>query len=95
MSAKHTPGPWDIEYGNSDSSGGGQWYEVGPAKVWYSYRSSDEEEQRAQANAHLISAAPDLLEALQVIAADSRWLSGEPTLLMARAAIAKATGEQP
>ena len=45
------------------------------------------------ANARLIAAAPDLLEALQDMVSDHASLSAA-TLAFARAAIAKATGEQ-
>jgi hypothetical protein len=44
------------------------------------------------ANARLIAAAPDLLEALEHVI---YWDNGKPEWEMARAAIAKATGEQP
>lgn len=66
--ASHTPGPWEIDYENSDSSGGGQWYTVGPAKVWFPYNCSPQGEEKAKADADLISAAPDLLEAVYVAA---------------------------
>lgn len=52
------------------------------------------------ANCRLIAAAPDLLEALEVILRDHIAVHGvgdlemQPALFQARAAIAKATGEQ-
>ena len=47
------------------------------------------------ANAHLIAAAPELLESLQKIAGNTydEWTNGAEAARIARAAIAKATGE--
>jgi len=50
-----------------------------------------------EANARLIAAAPDLLEAIQVLVTDCSqiWSEAEfPALKQARAAIARARGEQ-
>ena len=95
---KHTPGPWvrdcwDI-LGNAKGNGGGTGHvcEVsrpneGDEKYW--------EDGEADANARLIAAAPDMLEALQAVV--SAYENGgmiEP-IFMARAAIARATGEKP
>lgn len=105
MRTKHTPGPWDVEYENADYNGGGQWYNAGPAKVWFPYNVKKQEEDEAKANAYLIAAAPELLEVLRD-ALDSldyveRTLPGlsgygvrQERIQKARAAIAKATGEQ-
>jgi hypothetical protein len=60
------------------------------------YESTDEQVicfARAILDAHATITA-DLLEVLEVIAADSRWTSGEPLLMQVRAVIAKATGEK-
>lgn len=65
--SKHTPGPWGIEYDNGDEAGDGQWYNVGPVKVWFSYRATSEQQGRARADASLISAAPDLLAACKAV----------------------------
>ncbi len=46
-----------------------------------------------EANARLIAAAPELLEALQDMVSDRNELS-EATVRFAKAAIAKATGEE-
>lgn len=53
--------------------------------------------EEAKANARLIAAAPELLEALQSViwAEDSQPDHLEDAIRHARAAIAKATGEQP
>lgn len=56
----YTRGPWEIEYDNGDH--GGEWYIVGPAQIHF---GATGDEVTAKANAKLISAAPDLLEALK------------------------------
>ena len=101
--AKHTPGPWCVEYGLSSDpatytpgvDAPGQDFTV----ILYGIKAKGEacgihgrtlEEQ--EANALLISAAPDLLNALTVLA-DVAERKGIPCDA-ARAAIAKATGEQ-
>lgn len=63
MTTNHTPGPWPIET-DSDDHGGGQWYAVGPAKIWYPYNCSPETAAQARADAVLISAAPEMQAAL-------------------------------
>ena len=84
MSAKHTPGPWEIERGYStiiksigpcvpDEYAGSAWLEV------------------SESDARLIAAAPDLLafaqEWLERQGADENYMTAK-----ARAAIAKAIG---
>ena len=91
MSAKHTPGPWKPACGARGSTcrhpailhDGGQ---VGNA-TWQG------SEAATNANARLIAAAPDLLAFAQ------EWLERQGTdenymTAKARAAIAKATGEE-
>jgi len=61
--SKHTPGPWE----NSDESEGGEdWYreylQIGPARIDIGRGPADPEDR---ANARLIAAAPELLEALK------------------------------
>ena len=89
--SKHTPGPWHTagEQGVQIRSAKDQ-----IAKVW-TMRGNE-----WKANARLIAAAPDLLEALRAMV---DYFGPHPdvdngldeTLTAARAAIAKATGEQP
>jgi hypothetical protein len=54
--------------------------------------------QTAEANARLISSAPELLEALEALASEEWRNDGDPILdaarIKARAAIAKARGEK-
>ena len=91
MSALHTKGPWKIDSGEAlkvrNVSGS-------IAMIMQTHlrgrRSSDE----TRANARLIAAAPDMLEALQNLMrhmpdyADTVWID-------AQAAIARATGAKP
>jgi len=96
MSAgKHTPGPWSV----SELSASGHFsedyifIEPGIAVIERAVEGQDAEDMP---NAHLIAAAPELLEALQ---AARLHIVGEalPTkanaIAMIKAAIAKATGE--
>jgi hypothetical protein len=97
--SKHTPGPWK--------------YSPQTERVYFTDKKSGEEppicemavsdimaiqnEDEVAANAHLIAAAPELLEALKAVRA---WLNdynghmGVPQTKMIRAAIAKAEGEK-
>jgi len=89
MSAKHTPGPWSIYsitfkgYHQIACAQGGRVCQVVPFKDEY------------KANARLIAAAPDLLEALKSMCEGFSALkdSDFPALAKARAAIAKAEGK--
>ena len=77
--AQHTPGPWEIAvatahagaictlHGAEDALGDPTWLEVW-SKNWIHRCSND-----TGANARLIAAAPDLLEALTKIAAYDKW----------------------
>jgi hypothetical protein len=91
MSAKHTPGEWVIDWNVSRldifSSDGG-------VLVATLRRSalSPAIDNAAKANARLIAAAPELLEALQHLA--SMLKSAGYSTTHADAAIAKATGGQ-
>lgn len=96
MSA-HTPGPWTIL---NAAHPGIEAEEVATSVVVW---GDDEDEagvhgdtpEEAFANALLIAAAPDLLEALEAfVEADDKQQAHSPeTADRARAAIAKATGE--
>ena len=94
---KHTSGPWTIECGKNYSN-----EIVGKSKTgkdWVLARTTAAKVGRDQddANARLIAAAPDLLEALKeaqdYIASEERaYEMVNPVAVMARAAIAKAEG---
>ena len=88
--AKHTPGPWvsretpdDADFTHEINSKATPYF--GVAAVYAIA-------QNAPANARLIAAAPDLLEALKMALV---WLDyeGKYDVLAIRAAIAKATGD--
>lgn len=95
---QHTPGPWAVvpaRTGENDSI----YFEVhdgfGRTATVYGDIATDGEEA---ANARLIAAAPELLEALRELADHCRafyMAERESILLNARAAIAKATGGTP
>ena len=88
--SKHTPGPWEMR--------GLTIFE--PGKVALSIASITQHEPNARANARLIAAAPDILEALKGLLADIQDyqrinnLGGDDNhwQAMARAAIAKTEG---
>jgi hypothetical protein len=100
MSAKHTPGPWKVRKGfipdtfeifHPDRSIKRPFTPSDLARVEADFGSSGQ----GKANAHLIAAAPALLEALQEILADGMHCDVSPPLhRKARAAIALATGDK-
>ena len=87
----HTPGPWVwVEPLHVLNSAHGKILDHAAYEgMWFARYSRAEDE----ANARLIAAAPDLLNALTVLA-DAAEARGMPCDA-ARAAIAKATGAQP
>ncbi len=95
MSApKHTPGPWF--YVQEGSSGeffgcGVSGTKDGPEFIWF---DDSIEAERDIANAHLIAAAPDMLEALKQLKenAPDQWVPASVVHAICDAAIAKAEG---
>ena len=96
MGIKHTPGPWVVDHMSAhlvrsqDDKNGRHIAAVGPANYTPRYDVDD-------ANARLIAAAPELLEALECLLAkaDIEFKNIWPeTRNDARAAIAKAKGEE-
>ena len=98
---KHTPGPWSVvqhdhaicvqtESPNKTQFGASRYAAIGGFD-----RNDQDQLQEALANAHLIAAAPDLLEALQAIMSETNPIELAAALDMARAAIAKATEAKP
>jgi hypothetical protein len=81
MNAKHTPGPWVVMRGGWSEEGFAQ-YEL------HGNRTS------CIADVRLIAAAPELLDALQAIIDLPAHPMRKKGVEIARAAIAKATGEQ-
>ena len=90
MSA-HTPGPWRYCVTNGSPTTG--MYLIAGAKPGYLAEVRDCGSGDVHANGRLISAAPDLLEALQLVV-DTAENGGWPSaaLVVAKGAIAKATG---
>lgn len=96
MTTQHTPGPWNF-YDDSNDGKTNRIEIVAIGKtVARIYHSVPEEDLP---NARLIAAAPDLLEALQDIVKslvdqdDEGMIEHAQQMIIARAAIAKATGE--
>ena len=93
MSGQHTPGPWRIERQNPSPTTG-VWMIAGE-KPGYLAEVRDCGSGDVEANARLIAAAPDLLDALEELAngyKGNRWDVGlVPRIKKARAAIAKVT----
>jgi len=86
MKTKHTPGPWEIEpHSTIDKE-----FNVGPG-ISVDYDDVDHAEQ--DANAKLIAAAPDLLEALNycISVFDAQLDQKEPYYIQAVKAIKRAT----
>jgi hypothetical protein len=94
--SKHTPGPWVARRNVA-------FWEVAPESIKFDgpYKigdvcASDPERPDGglqEANAKLIAAAPDLLEALQYVAARLREIDGQIEEDVVYKAIKKATGE--
>lgn len=91
--SKHTPGPWTLNgfYIEFDAA-----TRIATASNWR--MSGVDAHAEAKANARLIAAAPDLLEVLEQfvawVDAPSESAFSDSQLAAARAAIAKAKGEQ-
>ena len=86
---KHTPGPWTY-----DRSGYSLYVNSGRELVT-ALSMDGKRLETSEANARLIAAAPDLLDALLMVLDDPNALDGRPrTYEYVRAAIAKATGEK-
>lgn len=105
MSEKHTPGPWT--FSRWDQFGDTRFYVAQAQGAPYTPNYSDvatliaetvsgERVRIQEANARLIAAAPELLEALKYMLEVCPAINnqGEEAHCKARAAIAKATGDQ-
>ena len=93
--SEHTPGPWEVK--GSISTRDGIWVDMPEGRRAFAYASNvdldPDSEETAYANAHLIAAAPDLLEALENIGNDDGRI---PKTIwdMCVSAIKKAKGEE-
>ena len=91
---KHTPGPWTVyfEFNVKDDHGRG----IAACGGHGSNRNPEQAHNENVANAKLIAAAPDLLEALKNLLENEKLDDWEPSLIesriAARAAINKAEG---
>lgn len=97
--AKHTPGPWSADWWYHEASGQGGWsFSAGGRRLPLCDMEMDPaKDDEPEANARLISAAPEILEALRLLmieGPDLDEMSWADACDKARAAIAKATGEQ-
>ena len=97
MTSKHTPGPW----AHHNTPTPFIYVNAGGLPICQIYTSTAHGQSMGEqfANARLIAAAPELLEALQKMLPELRGLSivsdtAAEMLREAEAAIAKATGEQ-
>jgi len=101
--SKHTQGPWILSTRETDTPGVLLAFCIDSAEK-FNIASSQSQEHLGQdglraeemlANANLIAAAPELLEALEMVLDDPESLDGRPrTYSAARAAIAKARGDK-
>jgi hypothetical protein len=100
MNTKHTPGPWSFEpafkIGEHWAAGAAHGVTANDNKdKWRGYVTNVlANSPNAEANARLIAAAPDMLDALRgsLDALRSICDPGDPALVRVYAAIAKATG---
>lgn len=97
MEHKHTPGPWEIHRTSHLNIYIGHSHDRPNRTPGYfaEVRRFTNDQTQIEANALLISRAPDLLGALMLIAsAKERGFGIDYAIGCANAAIAKATGEQ-
>jgi hypothetical protein len=96
MSAKHTPGPWEIDF--TEYGGFAVFvppsHDMGHSLVICRRGPWIVREEQSHANARLIAAAPELLEALEDAAMELDDAGKREAANVARAAIEKATGGQ-
>lgn len=89
--SKHTPGPWSVDEPHQVfASSVGEYVAITKVEDFETIPKD-----QCEANARLIAAAPELLEALLQIIQDAKSpeVGAYLNLKLARAAIAKATGE--
>jgi len=90
----HTPGPWEVKattYPIADTGDYDTQFDIrANGKAFAFVHDGDE---TAKANARLIAAAPELLEALcDTLDALECWTGSDVRIIKAKSAIAKATG---
>lgn len=101
--SKHTPGPWkSVNHSWSDTSILAPDFDHAICRLDINHateESQEADEAQMAANARLIAAAPELLEALRIVRDTLPHINGNASsvnslLKLTGAAIAKATGEQ-
>lgn len=85
----HTPGPWKLLYNGSLVQDIGQQLHLG------TFSESAGLGTAAKDNAALIAAAPDLLQALELLLIMIDAPADDPDIVRARNAVTKAKGETP
>lgn len=93
MTAPHTPGPWYAE--PSDYLRQPDLFNPEPEYWYISGPGADAHGFMPAADAYLLAAAPDLLEAAELLLSDVGAASSLPGAVKARAAIKKAKGQEP
>lgn len=101
MNTQHTPGPWSVHWAmaqSGDASHIVDGRDMAELSVIATVHFHDDVEGETKANARLIAAAPDMLEALVKVEAllDAIKLTDYPVLdelYVVQAAIAKAKGQ--
>ena len=108
--SKHTPGPWTASQWHDSATDQGGWTISANGHLLPMSDMDSGDGDNPEANARLIAAAPELLEACVELLAAERFSVRPPETVMqaeaklgrirkavaqAEAAIAKATGEQP
>jgi hypothetical protein len=93
MEAKHTQGPWKMFVPCGEGDYGIISDNVNAGGNFYVATIPNGRHAEAEANARLIAAAPNMLEALEQIASDKPNSDKFALMAIARAAIQAATGE--
>lgn len=88
---RFTPGPWGVRRTEWDTIQ----VMIGPPGDQVGICEASAFDQKSEANAHLIAAAPDLYAALHALVWDGPAVDDSPLWEAARAALAKARGEEP
>jgi hypothetical protein len=91
MTTKHTPGPWKLRLGTGVQYDYIIETKAGALVAAYPHYSGATK-KATKANARLIAAAPEMLEALQRLYKDFPYVNQANGGMQARAAIAKAIG---
>lgn len=87
----HTPGPWKWDCGIIPPDGPGRYADIYTDGGDLIIASFNNEIPEGSANARLIAAAPELLEALRGMLRATDFNDSAPWVVQAHAAIAKAT----